>query len=208
MSSSATVRVIRDTNGAGLAALANRLKNGEHRVLVGVPQGAGHEENGTSLAQVAAIVEFGGTVKTHQRAERTLRFSEHAFRNKDGFDSYRFAKKSAKTVILGRAKAYTQEGFTIPARPFLRGGIRQNMDKISRLGRRALVEIGRGARSLHSGLELMGVFATGAVKRYMVTGDFAPNAPSTIRKKGSSRPTIDEGQLRSSITHIVEGASQ
>src|SRR3970040_344866 len=56
---SSNVRVIRDTNGAGLAALAKRLRAGEHRVLVGVPRGAGAEENGTSLAQVAARTEFG-----------------------------------------------------------------------------------------------------------------------------------------------------
>lgn len=203
--STGNVRVIRDTKGAGLDALMRRLGRGEHRVLVGVPAGAGNEENGTSLAQVAAVVEFGGTVKQHARAARTLRFSESAFRNKDGFDSYRFAKRGAKRVILGHARAYTQEAFTIPARPFLRGGILKNLDKIGRIGRSALVEIARAQRSLRSGLELMGVFASGAVKRYMVTGDFEPNAPSTIKKKGSSKPTIDDAQLRQSITSVVEG---
>lgn len=34
-------------------------------------------------------------------------------------------------------------------------------------------------------------------------GDWAPNAPSTIRRKGSSAPLIDTGQLRRSITSAV-----
>jgi len=53
------VKVIKDTGGDGLRALAERLRRGEHRVLVGVPRGAGAEENGASLAQVAAWTEFG-----------------------------------------------------------------------------------------------------------------------------------------------------
>lgn len=201
---STNVRIIRDTKFEGLDALVKRLGKGEHRVLVGVPRGAGAEENGKSLAEVAAIVEFGGTVKQHDRAARTLRFSEHAFRNNEGFDSYRFAKRGAKRVILGHAKAYTQEAFTIPARPFLRGGILRNLSRISSLGRRALGEIARGTRTLRGGLDLMGVFASGAVKRHMVSGDFEPNAPSTVKKKGSRRPTIDDGQLRQAITSVVE----
>lgn len=201
---SVSVRVIKDTGGRGLDALIKRLGRGEHRVLVGVPAGQ-KEPEGTSMAMVAAINEFGGTVKSHERAERTLRFSEHAFRNNDGFDSYRFAKKGAKRVILGRARAYTQQGYTIPARPFLRPAIYNNARRISRVGRQALVEVARGTRAMVGALDLMGVFATGLVKREITTGPAEPNAPSTIKKKGSSRPRIDSGALRQGITHVVEG---
>jgi hypothetical protein len=205
MSVTVSVKVIRDTGGRGLAALQRRLRSGAARVLVGVPEGAGNEENGISLAQVAAINEFGGTIKTHERASRELKFSEHAFRNKEGFDSYRFAKKDSKRFILGRAKAYTQESFTIPERPFLRGGIRRNLPRLGRLSGRLLGQVARGATTMHGALETLGIDAAGAVKRYIVSGSFEPNAKSTIKKKGSSRPLIDDGQLRQSITSVVEG---
>jgi hypothetical protein len=32
---------------------------------------------------------------------------------------------------------------------------------------------------------------------------WAPNAPSTIRRKHSDRPLIDTGELRKSLTHLV-----
>jgi hypothetical protein len=54
-----SVRIIKDTHGAGLDALLKRMGKGEQRVLVGVPSGAGNEPDGPSLAQVAAWTEFG-----------------------------------------------------------------------------------------------------------------------------------------------------
>lgn len=205
MPTTGTVRVIKDTQLRGVEALIKRLGKGQHRVLVGVPAGK-TEPEGTSMAMVAAINEFGGTVKSHHRASRETHFSEHAFRNKEGFDSYRFAKKGAKSYIRGRdSRAYTQEGYTIPARPFLRPAIYNNIRRISNLARQGLREVARGQRALTGALDLLGVFATGAVKREITSGEAAPNAPSTIKKKGSSRPRIDSGALRQGITHIVEG---
>ncbi len=59
------------------------------------------------------------------------------------------------------------------------------------------------------------------VKDYMLSGDFAPNAPVTInggwirnrksgkpvyiKGKGSSKPLMDTGNLQSSVTHVIEG---
>lgn len=34
--------------------------------------------------------------------------------------------------------------------------------------------------------------------------NWPPNAPSTVKRKGSSQPNIDTAQLRRSITHVVE----
>lgn len=54
------VRILQDTNGAGLAALAKRLEAGRHSVLVGLPAGKGHGiDSGLSVAEVGAWLEFG-----------------------------------------------------------------------------------------------------------------------------------------------------
>src|SRR4051812_2947628 len=58
MGTSVSVKVIRDTNGAGIAALQRRLRASVQRVLIGVPAGP-TESDGTSMALVAATVEFG-----------------------------------------------------------------------------------------------------------------------------------------------------
>lgn len=155
--SSANVRIIQDTRGAGLEALSKRLRAGEHRVLVGVPRGAGAEENGASLALVAATVEFG---KENQ-----------------------------------------------PERPFLRGGVRESLPTVRRAAARDLASVAEGHKTMDAALEMSGVIAVGAVKAYMNGPHFAPNAPSTIKKKGSSQPTIEDAQLRQSLTSVVEGKS-
>jgi hypothetical protein len=43
------------------------------------------------------------------------------------------------------------------------------------------------------------------VKVKILDGDFEPNAPSTIAKKGSSHPLIDTGQEKNSVTWEVIG---
>ena len=41
------------------------------------------------------------------------------------------------------------------------------------------------------------------VQHQMVEGEFVPNAPSTIRKKGSDKPLIDTGQLRQGVSYKI-----
>ncbi len=54
-----SVTVVRDTKGAGIRALKQRMGSlGAYQVMVGVPAGK-TEEDGTSLALVAAVNEFG-----------------------------------------------------------------------------------------------------------------------------------------------------
>ena len=53
-----SVRIIKDTHLSGMEALAQRLLAGRERVMVGVPAGA-REEDGTSIALIAAVHEFG-----------------------------------------------------------------------------------------------------------------------------------------------------
>lgn len=153
MSSSVSVKVIKDTQGAGVAALQRRLRASAQRVLVGVPAGP-VEPDGTSMALVAATVEFG---KEDQ-----------------------------------------------PERPFLRGGVRESLPQVRALARHDLAAVAQGTMTIPVALERAGAVAVGAVKEYMTGDNFAPNAPSTIAKKGSEQPTIDTGALRGSITHVVE----
>ena len=156
---SAGLRILEDTKGAGLRALEKRLAAMKNRVLVGVPAGA-TEADGTSLAKVAAVNEFGtapGTVPE------------------------------------------------IPERSFLRAGIREGMPEFERLNRHSLKGVVEGTMTEDHALDLLGVAAVGAVKRKIGEGPFVPNAPSTIKRKGSSKPLIDTNTLRGGIVHRVVG---
>lgn len=91
-----------------------------------------------------------------------------------------------------------------PERPFLRGGIRGNFYKITRLNTSTLRQVAEGTMDADRALNLLGEVAVGGVKEYMAGPNFAPNAPSTVKKKGSSQPTIDTAHLRQSVTFVVE----
>ena len=48
-----------------------------------------------------------------------------------------------------------------------------------------------------------GTIAANAAKRKFGSAELAPNAPSTIARKGSDKPLIDTGSLRRSIVAVV-----
>ncbi len=49
-----------------------------------------------------------------------------------------------------------------------------------------------------------GEFLVGAVVNKILTGPFTPNAPSTIKRKKSSKPLLDKGDLVGSIEKMIE----
>lgn len=48
-----------------------------------------------------------------------------------------------------------------------------------------------------------GMIGATAAQAMFGSGELAPNAPSTIAKKGSSAPLIDTGALRAAVTYVV-----
>lgn len=52
--------------------------------------------------------------------------------------------------------------------------------------------------------EILGMWGASEVRSTIVAGVSPPNAPSTIKRKGSSTPLVDTGQLLNSITFEVK----
>ena len=96
----------------------------------------------------------------------------------------------------------------IPPRPVLEPALGQKEVKKSMSGcmRQALFEaVVKGSiDGAENELEKAGMIGRDACKKYITDGThLAPNAPSTIAKKGSSTPLIDTGALLNSITYEV-----
>lgn len=107
--------------------------------------------------------------------------------------------------ILDRA-FYNEFGTAnIPERPFMREGIRGGKDKITRLMRADGARLLRGEKgfSLDKALKRLGVEGQGIIQDSITTGGFTPNAPATVREKGSSKPLIDTGQMRQAVSYQV-----
>ena len=96
---------------------------------------------------------------------------------------------------------------TIPPRPFLEQGIETHQRQIQQAVDNAFLTVDRGGDA-ETGLNQIGNVAKGAIQDEIANGEFAPNAPSTIKKKGSSRPLIDTGHMRQSVKYYIRKAGE
>lgn len=93
----------------------------------------------------------------------------------------------------------------VPQRSFLRATIDSKGAELKRLLNVVATNAFQGKTTLKQGLGQVGAKAAAWVQRAIAQGVPPPLAESTIARKGSSKPLIDTGQLRSAITHRVEG---
>ena len=91
----------------------------------------------------------------------------------------------------------------IPARPVLKQTAQATLPKQKKLCATLLNQIEGGRLTPHQALARLGEWYVGSIKTTFTTGNFRPLAPATILRKHSSRPLIDTGQLRGSVTARV-----
>lgn len=94
---------------------------------------------------------------------------------------------------------------TIPARSFIRAWFDENIEvcreNLVKLVQGALI---RGETDMTTALERFGLWMQGQIQVRIARGIPPENAPATVAKKGSSKPLIDTGQLRSSVTFAID----
>ena len=99
--------------------------------------------------------------------------------------------------------AYNELGTsTIPPRPFMSQTVSSHGDEISKAiadGCSVVMEGGSAAEAL----DQIGSKVKGLIQNEMASGNFTPNAPETIKKKGSSTPLIDTGRMMQSVEYAV-----
>ena len=91
----------------------------------------------------------------------------------------------------------------MPSRPFLRMSVDDNSDKINSFmsaQKRSIIN-GESADRI---LKKIGIFQKDLIQEKITEGSFAPNAPSTIKAKGSSKPLIDTGRMRQSVNFEIK----
>lgn len=94
----------------------------------------------------------------------------------------------------------------IPPRPVMQIGL-SKPENASRIRQYLNEGIKMALLGNKSGAEIAyhkaGMIGENAVKSVFGSGEIAPNAPSTVARKGSSAPLIDTGSLRNAITHVI-----
>lgn len=163
----------------GLKRLRERMKDCNKGVLVGVPRGAGDE---------------GRHARTDKQQARYNSTQASA------------SPESTPLAMVAAVHEFGSPEQGIPERSFLRGGIREGVPKFNRLNEANLRAVVLGSKTVDQSLDMLGVVATGEVKRKIRQGPFEPLKQSTIDRKGSSKPLIDTGQLIQSITYVRDGS--
>lgn len=97
-------------------------------------------------------------------------------------------------------------GLGVPERPFVRGYVDENEAQIKEWERKVGVMLldGRRRRGPKPTMELFGLQVASGMQERIDQGIPPANSPATIERKGSSKPLVNTGQLKSSITYEVK----
>ena len=185
---------------AALEKIATKLKK-SGTLRVGFLEDASYP-NGTPVAYIASIQEFGATINMPERSQTIYRKSRKA--RKASKNGNRFVKASAKGAVATEVDVAAHT-VTIPARPFFRQMIAGNKaDWSPQLGK-----ILKGQDyDAEAALKLMGVNMEGQLEKSIQDFSDPPNAKSTIAKKGFNQPLIDTGDMKRAVGSDIQGKAE
>lgn len=92
----------------------------------------------------------------------------------------------------------------IPERRPIRRTFAEKRGELISLTARVARDVLAGKLDPIAAMGIIGAWGAAAIKRTITAGLTPPNAPSTIAKKGSSKPLVDTGQLVGSISFVVD----
>lgn len=99
--------------------------------------------------------------------------------------------------------SFNEFGLGVPERSVIRATLDDNEGPLLKLtadfGRRVVLD----GMTPEQALGAVGLYAVGLMQERISIGVAPPNAPSTIKRKGSSKPWVDTGQVRQSFSHKV-----
>ena len=158
--------------------------------ITGAGAEAVHPDTGITNAQLGAVHEYGATI---QHPGGTLFTADE----KTGRNV--FIAHDDKRPALGATGAHV---ITIPARSFMRSTMDANHMYAADIDK-AVGAVLDGKLHEDRALGLIGMKAASDMQRTIEKGIPVPLAASTIKRKGSSKPLVDHGDLKNSITHAV-----
>lgn len=107
------------------------------------------------------------------------------------------------------ANAYIHEfGIGVPERSFIRAPLNANALKYKKAFEWVAEQCANKKMELDKGLSQIGFMMLADIQKTIEAGIPPPNAPSTIKQKGSDTPLIDTGRLRQSITFRITEAGE
>lgn len=186
-----TARTIRSGTGSMLRAV---LPVAKKEVLVGIPaENSSRETQSDDNINNAELLYIQSHGVRH--AEMRAEMQQHIEAGKKYSEAHSLYMESHGSAL-----------WHIPPRPVLEPSVEANKERIGKQLAKASVEAIRGdvdKRDLY--LDRAGQVAENAAKKWFENPEngWPPNAPATIRAKGSDSPLIDTGEMRKAITHVI-----
>ena len=106
-------------------------------------------------------------------------------------------------IDLATIHEFGAPGAGIPERSFIRSTL-EDQQGYRELARKLTDAVVAGKVDVPKALALFGEQVSSDIKRKIESGIDPPNAPATVAKKGSSKPLVDTGQLKNSISYVVK----
>jgi hypothetical protein len=144
---------------------------------VGYPHSEETDENGTSVLYIASVHEFGCNIEITDKMRNYLH-------------SIGIHVKNDTTHIH------------IPMRSHVRSAYDEDLKKLTRMAELELGLIVDGKSTAEQSIARLGEYHAGVIKKKITDGPFVKLHPATIERKRSSRPLVDKGQMRASVTHV------
>ena len=156
-------------------------------------------DNGQQMAAVAALNEFGGTIRVKKATQTIYRKIDErtgAFL-RDG----RFVKPKQSNYMTTHPVAEGGYNVTIPPRPFFRPLVAANH---AAWGEKLNEAMHATRFNAEKSLKMVGLEVEGELRQAMRDLKSPANAKSTIRKKGFDDPLVDSGQMIASTSVNVK----
>lgn len=106
-------------------------------------------------------------------------------------------------IMVAAVNNFGSQSRKIPARRFMQEAAPLAIESTAPVAEALVPLLNEGKITIEEILKQMGPYAEAAFKKKITDGPWAPNAPSTAEKKGSSKPLEDTLLMRNSLTHVV-----
>jgi hypothetical protein len=106
--------------------------------------------------------------------------------------------ESMRGIMTGRSTS----AWKLVPRAFFRTAIDGGREKIFEMSNKFANLAMIGKLTVDQAFENLGLYMQSIIRESIRHGQWAPNAPSTIKAKGPSKPLIDTGQMINSVTHV------
>jgi len=191
--------VTHKVHNGGAQGIMDRLKNlSSQKVCVGIPadkdeRGENQGDDGIGNADLAYI-------HTHGVRPRGVREAMQPEINQG------VKYSEALQMYIHEHGSFTMQ---VPPRPIIEPAIQSASEDIGELLGEAAKQAADGS-DIEKPLHDVGLYAQSAVQEWFVNSEngWAPNSPSTAKRKKSDKPLIDTGSLRKSITYVIRGADE